>query len=87
MLINILGMCADNDLILTAGLQDLDDSGHLFNFLCNGLVGGPLQHQAKSGGAVGRGDDVAFADGILDIGGKPGIVTNFFCHLVFPPLL
>ena len=81
MFIYILGMGADDDLILAAGLDDLDNSGHLFNFLSNGFVGVLLQNETKPGCAMCCSDNVAFTKSILDVGCQFGIVTDFLCHV------
>ena len=80
MFIYILGMGADDDLILAAGLDDLNNAGHLFNFLSNGFVGVPLQNETKSGSAMCCSDNVAFTKSILDVGCQFGIVADFLCH-------
>ena len=52
MLVHILGVSSYDDLVLTACLNDLNNAGHLLDFLCHGLVRSFFQDKTQSGGAV-----------------------------------
>ena len=75
--IHIVDLIADDHLILSACLHDLDHAvGGLQNFLvCLALV---LQLEAQTGDAVRHGDDVALAANILDNNARKAVV--FTCH-------
>ena len=79
LLIDILCVGADHDLVLPALFHYLDDTGHGRDLCGDFGRRGFLQDQPQAGGAVGRAGDVLLPDGILDVTGQLGIVTDF-CH-------
>ena len=83
LLVDILGVGADDDLVLAAVLHDLDDGGHLGDLLGDLGRGGFFQHKAQAGGAVSCADDVIGADSFADIGRKLGIIADLGSHSDF----
>ena len=76
-IVHIADLIADDDLILTALLDDRSDAIGLFqNFcLCLALI---IQRETQSGDAVGQRDNVVFSADILDDDAGKTIVLT--CH-------
>ena len=62
-------MHTDDDLILTAGLDDLDNAGLLLNFLSNLITGLFFQDQTQTSRAVSGAENIRLTDQVFDIRG------------------
>ena len=78
--VHVLGMGADDHLILAAAFHHLDDGGHLGDLFGHFVRGCFPQHQTQAGGTVGRAEDIVLADGGTDVGGKLCVIADFVCH-------
>ena len=67
--IDILGVHTDDDLILTAGLDDLDNAGLLLDFLSNFITGLFFQDQTQTSRAVSSAENIRLTNQVFDIRG------------------